>query len=201
MFDRRSALVERLAAGGRDGATGHRGLRISEIRGWQLAQLAVFDERRSEFTESLRPLLGELPSAVGTRVLAARAKILRTAFDQYWVIATDAQFMSDLALAVPPAAGAVTALSHSRVRLAIEGHVAREVLARGIAVDLHPTAFDVGHFAQTGLHHTGVMIERSGENRYEFYALRTFAESIWDWLIDAALPFGYDVEVDQATAA
>jgi methylglutamate dehydrogenase subunit D len=201
VFERRSALVERIAAGGRDGATGQRGLRISEIRGWHLAQVAVFNASQSEFTESLPRLLGDLPSAVGIRVMRARAKILRTAFDQYWVIATDAQFMSDLALAVPPAAGAVTALSHSRVRLGIEGHRARELLAKGIAIDFHPTVFNVGHFAQTGLHHTSVVVERSGESRYELYALRTFAESIWDWLIDAALPFGYDVDIDQATAA
>ncbi len=201
MFERCSALLERIAAGGCDGATGQRGLRISEIRGWHLAQLAVFNASRSEFTESLRPLLGDLPSAVGIRVMCARAKILRTAFDQYWVIATDAQLMSDLALAVPPAAGSVTALSHSRVRLGIEGYPVRELLAKGMAIDLHPTVFDVGQFAQTALHHTGVVVERSGETRYELYALRTFAESIWDWLIDAARPFGYEVEVDQATDA
>ncbi len=70
-----------------------------------------------------------------------------------------------------------------------------------MAINLHPTVFHVGQFAQTALHHTGVVVERSGESRYELYALRTFAESIWDWLIDAALPFGYEVEVDQATDA
>jgi sarcosine oxidase gamma subunit len=30
-------------------------------------------------------------------------------------------------------------------------------------------------------------------NRYELYVLRTFALSVWDWLTDAALPFGYEV--------
>jgi sarcosine oxidase gamma subunit len=25
--------------------------------------------------------------------------------------------------------------------------------------------------------------------------MRTFAHSVWDWLIDAALPFGYEVSV------
>jgi kynureninase len=46
--------------------------------------------------------------------------------------------------------------------------------------------------ALTGLHHTPIMILRSGESRYELYVMRTFALCTWEWLIDAALPFGYE---------
>ncbi len=33
----------------------------------------------------------------------------------------------------------------------------------------------------------------SGQIEFELYALRTYAASTWDWLIDAALPYGYEV--------
>ena len=88
-------------------------------------------------------------------------------------------------------------LSHSRVRIAIEGPSVRNVLAKGIAVDLHPSAFPIGRFAQTGLHHTGIFLERCGEERYELFLPRTFAASIWDWLVDAALPLGYEVNIEE----
>jgi sarcosine oxidase gamma subunit len=30
-------------------------------------------------------------------------------------------------------------------------------------------------------------------DRFEIYAMRTFALTVWDWLADAALEFGYEV--------
>ncbi len=198
MFERRSALAGKIAAGGRDGVRGQRTLRISEVRGWGLAQIAVFGGREVEFGHALRPLVdADLPSAVGMQIAGKRAKIFRTTQNQYWVVTTDAPLMAELALGVPPAVGTVTALSHSRVRLAVEGPAVRTLLAKGIAIDLHSTVFRVGHFAQTGLQHTGILIERSGADRYELFLPRTFAASIWDWLVDAALPLGYDVRVQE----
>jgi hypothetical protein len=49
----------------------------------------------------------------------------------------------------------------------------------------------------TGLHHTPVLLLRSAQNRYEIFALRTFALSVWEWLTDAALPWGYDITAYQ----
>jgi len=37
-----------------------------------------------------------------------------------------------------------------------------------------------------------VLILRSSEERYELFALRTFAASTWDVLLDAARLFGYE---------
>jgi sarcosine oxidase subunit gamma len=98
---------------------------------------------------------------------------------------------------VAPTLGTVTPLSHSRVRLAVAGEPVLGLLVKGIALDLHPSVFPIGCAAQTGLHHTGVLLERTAEHRFELYVLRTFAVSIWEWLIDAALPFGYDTSLEQ----
>ena len=37
------------------------------------------------------------------------------------------------------------------------------------------------------------LVHRAGADRYELYAMRSFALSVWEWLIDAALEFGYDI--------
>jgi methylglutamate dehydrogenase subunit D len=82
------------------------------------------------------------------------------------------------------------ALSSSRTRILLEGAAAREVLAKGIAIDFDPKAFIPGHFASTGLHHTPVMVHCLAESTFHLYALRTFAASVWDWLLDSSsLPF------------
>ena len=87
----------------------------------------------------------------------------------------------------------MTPLSHSRTRITVEGPSAWELLAKGIPLDLHWEVFRQGQFALTGLHHTPVLLLHSAANRYEIFAMRTFALSVWEWLTDAALPWGYDI--------
>lgn len=196
MFERHSPLEARLTAHGRAGAAGGRPLRIREVRGWHLIQLSAFGGRDSALRAALEPVLGGPPPRAAAQVAHAHARIYGTAQGQYWIIATDAAWLAGLAGAVPPGLGCVTPLSHSRLRLGVQGPPVRQLLAKGIAIDLHPDAFPVGAFAQTGLHHTGIFLERSGDDRFELYVQRTFAAWIWDWLIDAALPLGFDVGVE-----
>ena len=195
MFERQSALAAALTQGGRDGADGQRQLRIGEARGWSLVQMAAFATTVTEFQDAVRPVIdADLPKQVGAVMEVARGRLLKTGMEQYWLIMPEGDDHSrSLLAAVAPDIGAVTPLSHSRTCIVIEGAAAREVLAKGIAIDFHPDVFGIGQFVLTGLHHTPVLIHRSGENCYELYAMRTFALSVWEWVIDAALPFGYQI--------
>jgi sarcosine oxidase subunit gamma len=194
MFERRSALATRLADGGRDGADGRRRLRLGEITGWHLLQLAVFDRQGPACSAVVRRCLGvELPTSADTSTMATGHRLYRTAPDQYWLLGADPAALAALAAELPASVAASTPLGHARVLLTIEGDAARDVLAKGITVDLRPDAFGARRFAQTALHHTGVLLECEGAERYRLFVLRTFSASIWDWLIDAALPYGYDI--------
>jgi heterotetrameric sarcosine oxidase gamma subunit len=200
MFESHSALAESFKAGGRDGARGGRRLRLVEVRGWHLAQLAVFPDHVGEFQEQVRASGGVyLPGELYRGVTQGDSRLIRITQHQYWWISAGSAAMARLARELPASAGTVTVLSAARVRIRIVGAAAREVLAKGISLDLHPTTFQVGCSAQTGLHHTGVFLERIGEESYEIYFLRTYAEWLWQWLVDAALPFGYDIVVEEAS--
>jgi heterotetrameric sarcosine oxidase gamma subunit len=203
VFERRSPLARQLARGGRDGLDGRRALLVGEVRDWALAQLAVFPGREAEMAAAVGPLLGAaaLAARAGAVQRTATACVYRTAPDACWVVAREPTVISSLLAAVPASVGTVTSLSHSRVRLRVEGPAARTVLACGISVDLHPHSFAVGAFAQTGLHHAGVLLERCAPQRYELYVLRTFALSVGEWLLDAGAPGGYEIAVESAAAA
>jgi sarcosine oxidase subunit gamma len=197
MHDRQSALAAALRQPGRSGSDGNRALRLGEVRGWNLVQVAGFASTTAEMERVLSAALGvaSLPSTIGKTGEAGARRVFRTGLEQFWVTAPVADNLATrLQEVVPATTGAVTSLSHSRTRIFIEGEPAREVLARSIPLDFHPSAFVIGQFALTGIHHTPVLVHRSGGQRYEIYAMRTFALSVWEWLTDAALPFGFEVE-------
>lgn len=195
MFERRSVLAEVLRDSGRDGPAGERLLRLGEVRGRQLVQVAAFPATLGRLQRVLEAYVeGVLPPRIGEVKVAGTRRILKTAPEQYWIMAADGEdLLGKLQAAVPPDIGAVTALSHSRSCIVVEGSKARELLAKGVALDLHPDQFRRGQFALSALHHTTVLVHRSDTDRYEVYAMRTFAVSVWEWIIDAALPYGYEV--------
>jgi heterotetrameric sarcosine oxidase gamma subunit len=197
VLDRNSALTCAWTAS-RDGIDGKKLLRIGEIRRWKLLQIAAFSTTTEEFERAVRGSLElGLPARVGVAEDTGARLLLRTGPEQFWVVTQDGDDVATaLRLAVAPAIGSVTDLSQSRTRIWIEGSHSREVLAKGLAIDLDPKVFGPNSFALTGLHHTPVMILRTGATRFELYVLRTFAVWTWEWLTDAALPYGYEVAVD-----
>jgi len=194
VLERSSALKGVRQSGGRDGSGG-RSLRISEATGWRLVQIAAFPLTAMTLARATRPLLGaDLPVAVGAAIVLGARLLLKIGPEHFWIITRDGEDLAEaLQSVVSPAIGSVTPLTHSRTCIRIEGPPSREVLASGVALDLHPDVFRPGFFALTGLHHTPVMIYRSGGLQYDLYVLRTFAVWTWEWLIDAARPFGYEI--------
>lgn len=195
MLERQSAIASALVKGGRDGADGQRRLKLGEQRGWSLTQLAGFPTTLAQLEQAAAPLIGTaLPAKPGMVAAGAGRQLLKTGPEQFWILGPDADDLATrLQAGIDPAVGAVTPLSHSRTRIMLDGAPASDVLIRGIPLDLHPDVFREGQFAQTGLHHTPVLLLRSGPNRYELFAMRTFALAVCDWLTDAATPWGYDI--------
>lgn len=171
-------------------------LKIGRVRGFELLQAAAFAGTVGELERAVRSILGlELPKCIDTPARANGQCVFGVGPGQFWVVGPEGTWAASLREAVRPEVGSLTVLSHSRTRLFIEGRCAREVLSKGIALDLHPDVFQSDAYALTGLQDTPVLLHRTGRDRYELYVLRTFARWIWDWLTDAALPLGYEVEV------
>lgn len=93
---------------------------------------------------------------------------------------------------------AVTDSSEARTCIKISGPRAREVLAKGCAIDLHPSKLGPGQCAQTVVSKVGVMLTQTAgakttDPAYELYVLRSFATYLWAWLEDAAAEYGVKV--------
>ena len=72
--------------------------------------------------------------------------------------------------------------SHGRVRIRVSGPQAVDLLAKGTAVDWHPTAFPVGHASTALFGHISVHMARTGETEFELTVLRSFAETLYEEL-------------------
>lgn len=81
----------------------------------------------------------------------------------------------------------VTEVSHNYTTLCLSGSHAREVLATGCALDLHPSVFGAGACAQTLLARTRVLLRAVDDgNAIELWARNSFAPYAARWLLDAS---------------
>jgi sarcosine oxidase subunit gamma len=90
--------------------------------------------------------------------------------------------------------------SDGRVVLCLWGDRVRDVLAKGIPVDLHPRSFRTGDVASTFVAHIGVQIQQLDDRpTFQLMAFRSLAGSLWSWLTKSAAEFGYEI-VSQSAA-
>ena len=80
--------------------------------------------------------------------------------------------------------------SDARAVVRVAGPRARDVLAKGVPIDLHPRAFQPGEVAITHANHIGIMLwQLDTYPTYEIALFRSLAHSFADWLDAAALEF------------
>lgn len=84
----------------------------------------------------------------------------------------------------------VTDQSDARAVIRVSGPRARNVLAKGVPVDLHPRAFRPGAVAITHASHIGVILwQLDAAPTYEFAMFRSYAQSFADWLEHSAAEY------------
>jgi sarcosine oxidase, subunit gamma len=84
-----------------------------------------------------------------------------------------------------PDAWAAVDVSANRVCLELAGAGAADVLARGCALDLHPSVFPPGHCAQTLVGRAQVILWRVDADTFRLLVRPSFADYLRAWLRDA----------------
>ena len=85
--------------------------------------------------------------------------------------------------------------SDGRTVIRVSGPKAREALAKGVPIDLHPRVFTPGDTAITTVAYMGVHFWQLDETpTYELAVFRSFGAAFWQWLVCASAEFGAAIE-------
>ena len=112
--------------------------------------------------------------------------------DEFLVVAApDLQVAIEEVLrgALGSARGSVVDTSAQRTTVVLEGPHARDVLAHGCSVDLHPSSAPTGTCVQTLLARTGIVLQVTGADRFTVLVRSSFAEYLAAWLSDACVEY------------
>jgi sarcosine oxidase subunit gamma len=160
-----------------------------------LAQVNVRLDAKGPAAESVGLALGlQLPLDPNTVVHAGNVTAVWLGPDE-WLVVGRPGTERDLEGRIRAAAGdepvSVTDVSAQRTTLLVAGPRARDLLAHGCSLDLHPRAFGPGRCAQTTLGRTQVVLVARDEPRAGFWVLvrSSFAGYLADWLLDAAVEY------------
>lgn len=198
MVDAISALHQVFEAGdfGRETDTPEATLR--QRRGLMIAQLCHWPDRDAAFARSVDEILALPVPAVGRASSGDAVALLAIGPETYWVVAETGAtgLLATLRARLDSDTATVAELSQARCALRLSGPAARQVLAKGLPLDLHPRVLPIAGVAGSAVHGIDVVLHRSGEQAFDLYVLRSYAVSFWAWLTDSAAAFGYRVAAD-----
>ncbi|MEU6775020.1 sarcosine oxidase subunit gamma family protein [Streptomyces sp. NPDC046759] len=185
-----SAAAHRLAAATRSSKGA---IRLAELP--FLAQVNVRLDAKSPAADAVGLALGlQLPLEPNTVVHAGEVTAVWLGPDEWLVVGrrgTEGDLEGRIRSAAADEPVSVTDVSAQRTTLLVAGPRARDLLAHGCALDLHPRAFGPGRCAQTTLGRTQVVLVARDEPRAGFWVLvrSSFAGYLVDWLLDAAVEY------------
>jgi len=193
----RSAL-DGLALPGRHGRPdGEPGVTIAECIGLALASVIARKGKAAALAASAKVAFGlELPTTP-RRVENGKIAFLWAGPDQWLAASREKQdpgkFEKQLA-GIFTGSASVAEQSDGRTVIRIAGPRARDVLAKGLPIDLHSRAFRPGDTALTLAAHIGLQIWQVDDApTYEIAIFRGFARSFWHFLTGAATEYGYRI--------
>jgi sarcosine oxidase subunit gamma len=140
--------------------------------------------------KALRVPLPASPNRVGA---TGSTRALWLSPDEWLIVAKPGDSLSlarRARAAVEPFAGAVVDVSAHRALLELRGPAARDLLARGCSLDLHPLAFPQDACAQTMLARVDVILFHLGKDAIGVFVRASFAAYLVAWLRDAIVGMG-----------
>jgi len=190
------AALHGFALPGRIGASaGAAGLLIEQRIDLSFASVIAKRGKRDQ-------LISAVETAYGVALPKGPRRVTRGPFtfagigpDQ-WIASAEGPEAPNFAARVRARIGLFAAVSDqtdARLVLRLSGPKVRDVLAKGVPLDLHPKTFKPGDVAATLVAYIGVQLDRLDDATFQLTAPRSMAGSFWSWLSASAAEFGYDV--------
>lgn len=185
-----------IASAGRVGKSGAAGVVATLRDNYGLATLIATAGGEAALAKAVKAETGlDLPARPVVHAAGARAAIW--AGPGQWLLRAETQTGFSALLAALAPFGAVSDQSQARAGFGVSGPHARDALAKGCMIDLHPKAFPVGATALTSIAHMAVQIWRGEDDAqgatFELLVARSMAGSFWSWFSSSAAEFGCEV--------
>lgn len=155
------------------------------------------------FTSAVRQATGlELPSPANTVTTTGDLAALWLGPDEWLIVGPredatagrEPALVGTLRAALAGQHAAVTDVSEARTIITLRGPRARDLLAKGTPIDLHPRVFGPSSCAQTALAAANVILRQLDDRpAYEIHVLKSFADYLWTWLERASQEYGMAV--------
>jgi methylglutamate dehydrogenase subunit D len=193
----KSALAGIAIAGRYGRSYGEPGIVISERIGLGLATVAAREGKTDALSQAVASAYGvDLPTS--SRV-AQGSQVSFVAYGPgQWLAVSESLANEALARELSAKLAGLASISDQsggRTVLRVSGPHARDVLAKGLPIDLDPRAFPPGSAATSAISHMGVQLWQLDDTRsYDLAIFRSVSESFWSWLSASAAEFGYVVE-------
>lgn len=190
-----------IAVPGRFGkATAKPGVIVTERTGLGLATVAARKGKEDALKSAVRDVYkAELPDKPAV-VQGAAVSFIGQGPGQ-WLAISEALAKGALASDLASRLGGLASISDqsdARAVIRVSGPRARDVLAKGLPIDLDPRAFPLGSAATSVISLMGVQVWQVDDTRsYDIAVFCSLAASFWRWLTASAAEFGYEVATDR----
>jgi heterotetrameric sarcosine oxidase gamma subunit len=192
----RSAFQGILSPGRIGKEDGDAGVSVAERVGLGLASVEVRKGQIDGLKASVRDAYGVALPEGSTTASGENVMFIGTGPGQ-WFAVSEALANEDLATDLAAKLKGLASVADQSSGLGVlrfSGPRARDVLAKGLAIDLDPRAFPAGSAATSTLSNMSVLIWREGDaESFDIVLFRSVAESFWHWLSASAAEYGCEV--------
>lgn len=182
MAERHSALARLAPEGAGEGR-----VVLSEWRASSILQVQAWPDTLERVLGIVTGLTDVRTPEPGSAAHALGLTLAAIAPGRFFVAGDAPDLVARFSAALIVADATVADISHGRTILLLEGETAAGLLQSCVQVDLDPNVFRPGRVAQTMIHHIDVLIVRQTETSFQLWVLRSFAQSLAEWLLDAGL--------------
>ncbi len=165
-------------------------LKISEIKNLTITQLAQYKRSKININDIKIESL-EIPTQSSSVKSNKEIRILWNAPRTWLILSSKENIIETIKKNCKETDFAITDLSHSRAAIQIQGIQAKEILKKGSPINFNE--FDINKCVGTTFHGINIVIDSISKNpdTFNLLVLRSFGESFYHHITDAALEFGY----------
>ena len=165
-------------------------LQISEVKNLTIIQLVQYKRSKIQ-PNTIKVEDLDLPLKNQKVTANKEIRILWSAPRTWFIISKKENIINNIKEKCTDENFAITDISHSRAVIQIKGLQAREILKKGCPLNINE--FKINNCAGTVFHGISIVVDLIDNNpdTFNLLTLRSFGESFYHHITDAALEFGY----------